>query len=320
MRQIINHLCEHFGDHQNAAITNWVNEQYLFRCESNGIQFSLRDIDETVIWKTIHHTITDLGLTLEQLIDGVWLAPVFGPGQLEFEVTAELRPALFKSVLSQFLDVCNDGFIYAQDSFKRYGADRHIDLIKQCTAAPCTEDVVYAFFNATVSADGQPVSCFLTAEEVSEIKACYIKTKFNGADPFGDANWSEMQLAAVYRRFLSESIFSALEYSLPVDVLQQYVSMTVHGHSRFEKTEDYEKDLSVLGAHGRVIGRKVVRFKAHEALEQKNKTAENRKSLNSMQADIVDLAQVRQSKAAVAEPTQQPVYDTEDVPTEWGNF
>lgn len=320
MRQIINHLCDHFGDHQNAGITNWVNEQYLFRCVSNGIQFSLHDIDETVIWPTLHRTITELHLTLAQLIEGVWLVPVFAPGQLEFEVSCELRPALFKSVLKPFLDVSQDGFIYAQDSFKRYGADRHIELIKKSSAEPCAKDVVIAFFNATVSDDGQPVSCFLTADEVTEIKDCYIKTKFNGADPFFDANWSEIQLAAVYRRFFSESIFSALEYSLPVDVLEQYMGMAVHGYSRFEKTEDYEKDLSVLGAYGRVIGRKVVRFKAHEALAQKNKTAEQRKGVKAMQADVVDLAQVRQSKALVAESVQQPEYDTECVPTEWGNF
>ncbi len=305
MRTVINELCHLYGIHNNAVITNWVNRQYLFAAESDGVKFTLHDVDDAVITRVINSVCTELSLTLDMLLQGVWIVPALTNRQLSLSASAELRPELFKMVLGRGVQISNEGSVYSGDVFERYGADSHVI---HTTKAYRGTEVEAMFFNAMTctGAEQLQLSCVLQADELAETKRIYLHDKFCGANPFTDKEWLEIQLAAVYRRFHSESMFSAVEYALTNEDRTRYAKMAMYGHDMIAKNKE-EKSTVVYSDFGKPIATKVFRTSATKHLALKNA---------SSTSSVVPITAANTMSLVKTDETGEP----DDVVTEWGQF
>lgn len=305
MRNVINELCHLYGITNSAVITNWVNRQYLFSAESDGVKFTLHDVEDAVITRVINSVCTELSLTLEMLVQGVWIAPALTNRQLALSASAELRPELFKMVLGRGVQISNEGSVYSGDVFERYGVDSHV------VHSPSTyrgTEVEAMYFNAMTcaGADQIQLSCVLQADELAETKRVYLHDKFCGANPFTDKEWLEVQLAAVYRRFHSESMFSAVEYALTDKDRTRYAKMAIYGHDMIAKNKE-EKSTVVYSDFGKPIATKVFRASAtkHLALKTAGSTS-----------SVVPINAATAISVVITDETTAQ----DDVVTEWGQF
>lgn len=306
MRLLINELALVFGVQHTASITNWVNTQYLFKGRYEGSEFTLHDVEETKVIKAIVSACTELELSLSLLLNGVWIVPVLTPLQLEFDASVELRPEAFKIAAKGSLRIAQEGFVKRGDIVEVTGSDRHIKHEKSSFAE---DSIELSYFNAFVNpgAEQFPLSCSMTGAELAEVKRSYVENKFCGADPFNDQEWSEIQLASVYRRFVSTSIFSAMHSTLNAEAAKLLNVMASFGHAKFEQNMN-DLSFNVYTSYGKQIGHKIFRHTATDCL---NKVGEG--------ATVLEFKPPMQKTvpAKVAAPVNS---NNDDVATEWGAF
>lgn len=306
MRLLINELALVFGVQNTVEITNWVNTQYLFKATHEGAEFTLHDVDESKVIQAVMSACTKLQLTLGLLLKGVWVVPVLTPLQLELTASVELRPEAFRLATKEGMRVTQEGVVKTGDIVEITGSDHHIRHEKSSIAG---EGVELVYFNAFVNPgpEQHPLSCSMTGVEISEVKRSYIQDKFCGANPFNEQEWSEIQLASVYRRFVSSSIFTALHGLLSAESSKLLQAMSVFGHDMFEQNL-HDVSFNVYSSFGKQIGHKVFRHTVSNTLIKKGGGG----------VVVPFLAPVQ--KATPAKSTEPAQSSCDDVATEWGAF
>lgn len=270
MRNVINFLCQKYGEQHTAAITDWVNIQYLFESTVDGVTLSLRNVDEHEIVRSLDALFLDLKLPVELFLNGVWLVPVLTDNQLAIKASAELRPALFQALLGPLISTNGAFAAFNSDIVERFGSDSHIKVTSG-DSNPEVKELQCIYLNLTAKLDGgdQAFSVMLNAEELAEIRRMYLEDKFHGANPFSSAQWLELQGASVYRRLFNDCIFGALESVMQPESVHLYRQCASFGHDDI-KADKEEGSSLIYSEWGRVIGRKVIRHNVIDLLVSKS--------------------------------------------------
>lgn len=306
MRLLINELALAFGVQNTVEITNWVNTQYLFKGVHEGAEFTLHDVDESKVIQAVMSACTELDLTLPLLLKGVWVVPVLTPLQLDLTASVELRPEAFKLATKGCLRITQEGFVRSGDIVEITGSEHHI-LHEKSSAAG--EGIELVFFNAFVNPGPaqHPLSCSMTGVEIAEVKRSYVENKFCGANPFNNNEWAEIQLASVYRRFVSSSMFSALHCHLSAENGKLLHAMSIFGHDKFDQNL-HDMSVNVYSSYGKQIGRKVFRHTVTNTFTKKDDTG------------VVVPFKPALQKPVPTKTIELASSSCDDVATEWGTF
>jgi hypothetical protein len=308
MRNVIIELNRIFGVEHNTKITNFINLQYSFASASDGVEFTLRDVDEYKIIGVLKDICTEHQLSIDELINGFMLVPAMNRSKTEFSVVAELRSALLQSLFEpQFTaraELIKDG-----DSFEYYGKDRHIVSTKATKRG--NGSITAGFINGTLES-GPQVSIFMDREEMSGVRHAYTTIKYNGACPLDEEIWNEVLMSSVYRRMQTEPM-TELILAGCTDNAERISKLLAHGSDAFFKSNE-DSDV-VLSSWGKPIAKKILIFKAGDEKKLIEAQNDNLGKLSNKQLRVVvnnnDLPKTI---------TSQPAAKSEDVSDEWGMY
>lgn len=314
MRKVIIELNRIYGVENNAKITHFVNDQFATLADCEGVEFSLRDVEEGLIITAVKELIDEFQLAVDELINGVLLIPAMNRSKTSFSVVTEFRPcfikALFETGFSNDASLVKEG-----QEFEYYGKDRHVVMTN---SQRTNNNVIAGYLNGTLAA-GANISVFMDMEELAGVKESYTKIKYNGSYPIYSDIWDEILMSSVYRRFRTEPMMELVLMACG-DNAERISRVLDHGSDSFIKDE-FESDV-ILSSWGKPIAKKITLFKAGDEkrlLNEQNETLA-RIGKKPVQLSIVSncskSTSTTQAPASVAAATEQE----DAVQTEWGAF
>lgn len=305
MREIICTLSDLYGQDNTQSLTMWLNGEYLRESKSENETITLFDVGDDKVVQALKQLHEHVPMSAAQVIEHVSVLPAITHNNLDTSAIIRISHAFYHYIfeVTDALNIEGIDVVYKDDTFERYGHDRHVEHTKNSDNGI----VIAAYINATIVGCDQPFSVVLNQQELLEIRQSYTQKLFKGFAAFSEAEWEAIFKTCVFERLLDEDVFSCVRKSLDQNATAVLLAVKNFHLKPFIDTN--EEETKVYSSYGKLVAIKKHRFTALDKVQQKREKA-TKLTLAVSNPSV--------SHAANNVKSDEPIFD--DVATEFGGF
>ena len=303
MRLLIATLVEHFGANYTQDFNVFVNEQYCRFSEAGGKEFTLGIANENTIIEQVKQCITEFGLSAEDVLNYVMLAP-FVDKAYNVSCIIEFKSEAYIKMMEQVADIKVQLFTSDDKiTFKGEGVHVKYKQSNQNKVGP----IIGGFINGKYKKTNKHFSVYIDGEDFAGSVEYHEKEKYNNITICDQDWWKHVKHNILFRRLL-DKFAGALLFEEDVFSAEKYNAMINYGLSNDNESESATK--IIYSDFGRKIGHTIKPWTEADVIEYKK--------------GLLDHATKPRTLALAVDNTKNEVnqnYDNdEEVFTEWGQF
>lgn len=306
MRETVMKLLDIFGHQHNHDIQRYLGQQYVRCSRYKGVEFTLRDVSESVVSHSIKSVCAELGLGANTLLHNTMIRPFINT-RGDFAALVELTSDFYAGLLSSVVKTIKAELFYPGDSVEYRGKNQHVLLKRKRGKRKGASEG--GFINITTT-DGDTASVLMDKAQWAQACSDYIDIKLNGTE-FEDPAWLEQaQKCFLFHRLIDEFIGAQLEDADP-ECYALYRNAVAYQQRFYNVTVQANTD--VYSHRGYRIGRAVKLFDSVDVKAAKSKSEE-------IVEKRADLKVVVNNTTTSSQLTQSDNLETDESFSEWGTF
>jgi len=303
MRLLIATLVEHFGANHTQDFNVFVNEQYSRFSEAGGKEFTLGIANENTIIEQVKHCITTFGLSAEEVLNYVMLAPYVDKAY-NVSCLIEFKSEAYIKLMEPVADIKVQLFT-SNDKITFRGEGVHVKY----KASNLDKDgpIIGGFINGKYKKTNKNFSVYIDDDDFAGSVEYHEKEKYNNINIRDQVWWKHVKQNILFRRLL-DKFSGAILFEEDVESAEKYNAMINYGISKDGESESETK--IIYSEYGRRIGHTIKPWSEADVIEYKK--------------GLLDHATKPRTLALAVDNSKDGVKQDSDyegeVFTEWGQF
>lgn len=308
MRNITIALTEMLGAVHIQDINYFISEQFQRVSITDGVAISLKDVDEDTITRLIKSTVTQLGLSPEEVLKSMIIVP-YVSSQCTVEPAIEFKSNIYESLLSNIAKV-KAVLIREGDAYTFSGKSKHVVYKK----GGGHDEIVGGFINGEFLNNNKPFSVLIKGEEWLQSMTSIIDNKYN-CTIVDDDEWERAVMEGILFRRLSDELAGTLLGESEPDKETKFRMLQEFGAEMFDSVS--EVGGSVYSSFGYAIGKTFRKFSMKDKVTKEQKSVTVDKNTKHLKVVVNNSSKQPSGDIDSVTPESMIVKETFDA---WGEF